>query len=143
MLITTARATSSAAPDGFFERWADMATWPEWNTDTAWVRLDGPFVEGATGELKPKGGPRVRFTVARLRPGREFVDVSHLLGARLTFDHQVTPTAGVGCSVDVTVTLTGPLARVWNVILGGGVRKSAQADLDQLVQVVENSSVRP
>jgi hypothetical protein len=31
MLIATAQATSSAAPTRFFERWADMATWPEWN----------------------------------------------------------------------------------------------------------------
>lgn len=136
MLIALSHASSSAAPERFFERWADMATWPEWNTDTAWVRLDGPFVTGATGQLKPKGGPTVRFVVEKLTPGREFVDVSMLLGARLTFDHQVTP-GPAGCEIDVTVTLTGPLARVWNLILGGGVRRTAQADLDRLVRVAE------
>src|SRR6478752_4392326 len=87
--ITTARITSTAAPAAFFERWADMATWPEWNLDTEWVRLDGPFVEGATGILKPKGGPKVPFVVQRLILGREFTDVSKLAGARLTFRHLV------------------------------------------------------
>src|SRR6478752_4505552 len=114
--ITTARITSTAAPAAFFERWADMATWPEWNLDTEWVRLDGPCVEGATGQLKPKGGPKVAFIVERLVPGREFVDVSRLIGARLTFAHTVREIEA-GCEVSVEVTLTGPLAFAWRLIL--------------------------
>ena len=73
--IAAAHAVSTAAPADFFAVWADMATWPEWNADTEWVRLDGPFVEGATGTLKPKGGPKVGF-----------VDVLRgVFGARLMF----------------------------------------------------------
>jgi hypothetical protein len=134
--ITHAHAESSAAPSAFFARWADMATWPEWNADTEWVRLDGPFAEGATGTLKPKGGPKVPFVVASLVPDREFVDVSKLLGARLTFDHQVTPTE-TGCRIDVHVTMRGPLARVWAALLGKGFRTTLQPDLDKLVALVE------
>ena len=88
--LATADVTTSAAPAAIFARWADMSTWPEWNLDTEWARLDGAFVQGATGVLKPKGGPKVRFTVQKLVPGRAFVDVSRLFGARLTFDHRVT-----------------------------------------------------
>ena len=64
--ITQARARTTAAPAALFERWADMATWPEWNADTEWVRLDGPFAEGATGVLKPQGGPKVKFVIDSL-----------------------------------------------------------------------------
>src|ERR1700709_1147894 len=95
--IAAAEITSSAAPSAFFARWADMATWPEWNLDTEWVRLDGPFVEGAPGARKRRGGPKGPFTVASPVPGREFVDVSRLVGARLTFAHRVTAT-GAGCT---------------------------------------------
>jgi hypothetical protein len=35
-----------------------MATWPEWNLDTEWVRLDGPFAAGSTGRLQPAAAPR-------------------------------------------------------------------------------------
>jgi hypothetical protein len=133
--ITQAHAESSAAPSAFFARWADMATWPEWNADTDWVRLDGPFVEGATGVLKPKGGPKVPFVVASLTD-REFVDVSRLVGARLTFDHQIAATAE-GCRIDVRVTIRGPLARIWALILGKGFRATLQPDLDRLVALVE------
>lgn len=109
-----------------------MATWPEWNTDTEWVRLDGPCETGATGRLKPKGGPAVRFTVTSWVPGERFVDVSSLVGARLTFDHTTRPTSDGGTRVDVAVTLTGPLAPVWRAIMGRGIAASLQADLDAL-----------
>jgi hypothetical protein len=138
--LGTASVLSPASPDAFFARWADMATWPQWNADTEWVRLDGPFVPGATGTLKPKGGPKVRFTVASLVPGGEFVDVSHLFGARLTFAHTVTVT-GAGTRVDVAVSLAGPLRLFWTAVLGKGIRTSLQRDLDALAAVAETAPV--
>jgi len=140
--IGTAHVVSSAPPAAFFARWADMATWPEWNTDTEWVRLDGPFAEGATGLLKPKGGPRVRFVVESLDPGREFVDVSRLVGARLTFAHHVTE-VGSGCRVDVEVSLAGPLAGVWKRVLARNLAASLQPDLDRLASVAEQAGAGP
>ncbi|GJF33305.1 hypothetical protein KNE206_60050 [Kitasatospora sp. NE20-6] len=135
--IAEARTTSTAQPAAFFARWADTATWPEWNTDTEWVRLDGPFTAGATGVLKPRGGPRVPFTVDTLVPDREFTDVSRLLGARLTFRHHVERTTQGGTTVRVEVTLTGPLARLWYAALGKGIRASLQDDLDRLAAAAE------
>jgi len=134
--ISSAAVTSSASPDAFFAEWADMASWPEWNLDTEWVRLDGPFVEGATGTLKPKGGPKVPFLVARLVDGEEFTDVSRLLGARLTFRHLVSTEAG-RTTVSVEVSMSGPLAAVWRLILGKGLRDSLLPDLRRLVERAE------
>jgi hypothetical protein len=136
--LTLGRATlvSTAAPAAFFGRWADMATWPEWNADTEWVRLDGPFASGSTGVLKPKGGPKTKFVISELTD-RVFTDVSLLVGARLTFHHAIAPTADGGSEVSVTVTLAGPLARVWNVILGKGIAQSLDRDLAALARVAE------
>lgn len=134
--IATVSAASSAPAQVFFEVWADMATWPEWNSDTEWVRLDGAFVEGATGRLKPSGGPSVPFVVSRLIPGSLFVDTSRLLGARLVFTHTVTTSAGL-TQIEVRITLDGLLAPVWNRILGPGLRDSAEADLTALVSRAE------
>ncbi|WP_433732428.1 SRPBCC family protein [Nocardia sp. CA-129566] len=133
--IATAQATSTAAPAAFFAKWADMATWPEWNNDTEWVRLDGPFTQGATGTLKPKGGPKVSFRVERLSD-TEFVDVSKLIGARLTFDHQVA-TGPQGTTVTVTVSIDGPLRWFWIKVMGGDIAKSVASDLDALVAAAE------
>jgi hypothetical protein len=125
--------TSSAEPAALFACWADMATWPEWNSDTEWVRLDGPFATGSTGVLKPKGGPKVPFVLASVVPEREFVDVSRLVGARLTFAHQVERLPDGRTSLRVVVTLTGPLARLWNRILGKGIARSLPADTERLL----------
>ncbi|UJV43568.1 SRPBCC family protein [Streptomyces sp. AMCC400023] len=139
--IGTAQTASTAAPSAFFARWADMATWPEWNADTEWVRLDGPFEAGSTGVLKPKGGPRTKFVIAELTDDR-FVDVSRLAGARMTFSHFVEETQGGGTKVQVTVTLSGPLSHLWNLILGNGIKATLQQDLDSLKAVAEASSAR-
>jgi len=138
--LATASVTSSASAEAFFARWGDMATWPEWNLDTEWVRLDGPFVEGATGVLKPKGGPKVPFVVEHLVLGREFTDVSKLAGARLTFRHLVEQHDS-GCTISVEATLTGPLAPFWRLVLGKGIRTSMQPDLERLAAVAERASV--
>ncbi|MEV0297907.1 hypothetical protein [Nocardia sp. NPDC050710] len=134
-IIAAARPTSTAAPAAFFAKWADMATWPEWNADTEWARLDGPFQQGATGTLKPKGGPKVGFIVERLSD-TEFVDVSKLVGARLIVDHQVGTDAD-RTTVTVTISIEGPLSWLWTTIMGGGLAESVQPDLDALVAAAE------
>ena len=136
--LATAHVTSPAGPAAFFDRWADMATWPEWNLDTDWVKLDGPFAQDSTGTLKPKGGPVVAFVIERLVPNTEFVDVSKLLGARLTFAHVVHERTDGGSEVAVTVSMTGPLGWLWKAILGKGLKASAQPDLDRLARVAES-----
>ncbi|MTE12670.1 SRPBCC family protein [Nocardia aurantiaca] len=133
--IAEATATSTAAPAAFFVKWADMATWPEWNQDTEWVTLDGPFEQGATGTLKPKGGPKTKFVVTKLTD-TEFVDSSKLVGARLIFAHEVT-TDGRRTTVKVRITMEGPLRGLWIKIMGGGLRDSLQRDVDALVTAAE------
>lgn len=134
--IASASVTSPASPAAVFRRWEDMATWPEWNSDTEWVRRDGPFAEGTRGVLKPKGGPRVKFVIDKLVPEREFVDVSLLPGARLVFRHVVTPVDG-GSRVEVDVSITGATGWVWRRLLGKGFRTSAQRDLEGLVAAAQ------
>jgi len=137
--LTSSHASSSAPTSAFFERWADMATWTEWNQDTEWVRLDGPFAAGSTGVLKPKGGPKVPFVIEKLTD-REFVDVSKLFGARLTFAHTITERPDGGSEIDVTISMTGPLRALWMAILGKDIKAGAQADLDALVTVAERTT---
>ncbi|MCW2765523.1 MAG: hypothetical protein JWO11_1482 [Nocardioides sp.] len=130
------RSTSIAAPQAFFAKWVDHDTWPTWSPDTEWVRVDGPVRTGTTGVLKPKGGPRVKFTVSACEPGREYTDTTKLPGATLVFLHTATATPE-GTDLRVLVTMDGPLARVWAAVMGKGFRESAQADLDRLVAQVE------
>ncbi|MFJ9697188.1 hypothetical protein [Kitasatospora sp. NPDC101183] len=134
--LGNARIISTAAPAAFFTRWADTATWPQWSQDTEWVRLDGEFAEGTTGTLKPKGGPKTRFVVTVLTD-REFTDVSHLPGAKLTFRHLVEVTEAGGTVVEVTASLAGPMAWLWKRILGKDIARTVPADLAGLKATAE------
>jgi hypothetical protein len=133
--IATSHIDSAAPPSAFFDIWADMATWPEWNGDTEWVRLDGPFLQGARGRLKPRGGPSVPFTIEVLNDSA-FVDVSALIGARLVFDHRVTASAD-GTRIDVTITIDGLLGRLWRRIMGADLASSLEGDLRALAARAE------
>ncbi|HEX3731689.1 MAG TPA: SRPBCC family protein [Mycobacteriales bacterium] len=137
--LASARISSIAPPEAFFAKWTDHATWSVWSPDSEWVRLDGPVAEGATGVIKPKGGPKTRFVISTLTPGREYTDTSRFPGARLTFQHLLTR-VGDRTELDVRVTLAGPLAWIWARILGNGFRTSVPADLRRLVELVESEA---
>jgi hypothetical protein len=136
--VAYARASSTAKPAVFFDRWKDMDSWPQWSTDTKWVKLNGPFEPGTYGVMQPTGGPKVKFVIAAVKPNREYTDVSLLPGASLRFEHLVEPTP-TGSALEVTVTVTGPLALVWRIILGSKFRTAAQSDLDRLVRIAETT----
>lgn len=90
----------------------------------------------AQASLKPRGGPKVKFVITTIEPGREYTDVTLLLGAKLTFQHLATATA-TGSDLAVSITMSGPLGWLWSRILGGNFKKTAQTDLDTLVQLAE------
>ncbi|MFI2206066.1 hypothetical protein ACH47Z_35925 [Streptomyces sp. NPDC020192] len=136
MTLGTAQISSSVAPAAFFAHWADTAAWPEWSADTEWVRLDGPFAQGTTGVLKPKGGPKTKFVITVLTE-REFTDVSQLPGAKLTFRHQVDVDETGATVVRVTASLTGPMTWMWNKILGKGIATTVPRDLNGLKAAAE------
>ncbi|WP_076263594.1 SRPBCC family protein [Intrasporangium flavum] len=142
--LATYTTTVPATPAQLFARWADCDTHPEWSTDLAWVRLDEPVRLGATGRLRPKGGPRSRFTVTELVPDRTFADTTHLAGARLTFRHHAEP-APTGSRVTVTVSVDGPLRGLWARVLGGAdaVRRGVEKDLANLLALVAAPAVAP
>lgn len=139
MELGTGHATSTAASHEYFTRWVDHASWPQWSPDTDWVRVQAPVRTGAQGLLKPKGGPKVKFVISTCEPDREYTDTTLLPGARLVFQHTASQTAA-GTDLRVLVTISGPLARLWTLILGKGFRESAQADLDRLVHLVETGA---
>lgn len=137
-MTTLAQLTTDVRvdPSRLWARWADPDTHPEWSHDLAWVRLEQPLEVGARGRLRPKGGPRSRFTVTELEENRVFADTTHLVGARLTFRHAAEPVAA-GSRVTVTVTIEGPLARAWSRILGpAATRDGIEKDLAELVTLL-------
>ena len=55
---------------------ADVESWHLWDPEVRWARLDAPLAVGATGTLKPAGGPKARFVVTHAEAGRRLTDVT-------------------------------------------------------------------
>lgn len=54
--------TTSASPAQLWAHYAEPATWPEWDHETAAVTVEGPLAVGTRGTLKPVKGPATPFT---------------------------------------------------------------------------------
>ena len=74
--------TTGAAPDRVWALWTDVAGWPAWDPELRAAELSGPFAVGAEGLLTPAAGPRGRFRVTALDPGRSYtIETALPLGA--------------------------------------------------------------
>lgn len=127
-MIILAQTTqqTKAKPAAIFALWADIDNWADHDDGIEWAKLTDKFVPGGHYAIKPKGGPKVKADILIVEPNQRFVDVSHLPGAKLRFDHSIAQTNN-GTSVTIIMTLNGPLAWLWAKMLG----KNQQADLEK------------
>jgi uncharacterized protein YndB with AHSA1/START domain len=111
-------AHARASPETVWEVWADVAGWPRWNPTVKEVSLEGPFSEGSSGRLTPAKGPSAKVVLEDVRPAAGFVAVSGLPGARMRVEHEVAEAPEGGSLVTERAVVSGPLARLWSLLLG-------------------------
>jgi hypothetical protein len=84
------------------------------------VTLDGEFVAGSRGTLKPKGMDVFPFLLTRAEPGRGYSDETPLDGAVLRFDHELEP-RDRGVLIRQRVTVDGPRANEYFAPLAANI----------------------
>ncbi|MGZ4498129.1 MAG: SRPBCC family protein [Nocardioides sp.] len=99
-------ATTTATPAAVYARWADVATWPTWDTSVLAASLEGPFEPGSRGSMTLEGPMEVGFELVEVDPGAGFLDETVLPGLVLRFDHRVEARPG-GAEVTVRVSIEG------------------------------------
>jgi hypothetical protein len=117
---------TAATPEVIFKLWEDIDNWADYDHGIEWAKLTDGFTVGGQYILKPKGGPKVKATILVVEPASRFVDVSHLVGANLKFDHRLANRNGT-TATSITITISGPMSWLWARILD----KNQQADLDR------------
>ena len=50
-------------PYQIWKIWSDINNRPQWDLDTEWAELNGPFEVGAVFRFKPKGGPKLSMSI--------------------------------------------------------------------------------
>jgi uncharacterized protein YndB with AHSA1/START domain len=110
--------TTTAAPEDAWAVLAAVAQWPAWDHEIERAELDGPLTAGATGTLKPAGGPTTHFTVTVADAPHRLTDVTRLPLARLTFDHHYSAVPDGGARLTHAVRIDGPLTPLFARVIG-------------------------
>lgn len=107
-----------AAPDVAWERWSDVARWPQWNPHCAAAALDGPLAPGTRLDLKllhPSGREfYTRPVLTVVEPGRRLEWEARGLGLRASTRTAFTPEPD-GTRVTIEADATGAMAFAYRV----------------------------
>ena len=129
--------TSSAPPEAFFERWADLPTHPEWASSMESFDIDTPIRLGSSGTSTARGGEPRTFRVTAYEPPHVYADTTELEGAELTVHHEARPAGEDATRVEIRAWLEGPRAREYEMELRAILERALPADLAALVAIVE------
>jgi len=130
--------TTTATPRQLWQRYREPATWPEWDNQLEAVTFDGEFRVGATGTLKPVGGPRTTFRMTEVSEDVSFTDVSRLPLARMRFDHWIEADGDRTRFVH-RISITGALSALFARVIG----RRAAAELPAAMRALAALAERP
>ena len=97
--------TSAQAVWSLYE---DVATWPQLDDQAEWVTREGPFVAGTAGIMKFKDQDPLRYRLAKVEPGCEFVDETPVGDLVVRVSHLLEPLGRECVRITYTVEIDGP-----------------------------------
>jgi hypothetical protein len=112
--------------------------WPSWNPSVSRVARhgSGPVAVGDSVTVKQPRLPAASWTITALdRSG--FTWKSSSLGVRSTGDHWAQEAGDGHTAVTLTLTLSGPLARMIAMLYSGLIRRYVRMEADGLRREVE------
>jgi polyketide cyclase/dehydrase/lipid transport protein len=106
-------------PAQVWARYADTATWPEWDTGIVRVTMDGPFAAGTSGTMTPEGQDPLPFAITEAVPNEGFTDETVIPDAvTLRFIHRLSSQPGGGTRITHRLEIAGPAAEQMGPELG-------------------------
>lgn len=94
--------------DAVWSLYEDVATWPEWDAQAEWVTRAGPFAAGTLGTMKFKGQEPLRYRLAKVEPGREFVDETPVGDLVVRVSHLLEPLGPERVRITYAAEIDGP-----------------------------------
>lgn len=123
--------------------WSDVSKWSTWDTGVASSQLNGPFVEGAEGELKPKSGPSARWILSEVKPNEAFTNKARLPLGTLEFSHQLTPLPHDRVRVTHSIQISGASTFLFKHLIGRPGAADIPTALANIKARIEEKDQRP
>ena len=128
---------TTATPQAIWYFYSNQTSWPTWDDEIEYVKINGPFQTGQTGKLKPKGGPRVKFVITACIPYKKFSAISYLPLTQLSFDHILENKDGITL-ITHKAQISGHLAFFFKFILGKNIAKGIPLAIQKLATMAEH-----
>ena len=123
-------------PAHVFSTYKDVANWPTWDPETVSASIEGDFVVGATGKIKPGKEPETTITWVEVTPDKSFTVECKLPLCKMQFIHEMT-TENDQTLVVNKIELTGLLSSVFGLLIGSKLKQGMNASLAGLKQHIE------
>ena len=100
----------------------DVQSWHKWDTEIIEANLDGDFVLGTKGTMKPKNGPKLKFYISEIEPHKSYTFNTIMPVGELVIKRTV---ASVKNEIEFKddIQFTGFLKYFFGLILGSQFRK--------------------
>jgi hypothetical protein len=137
MLIIKHTIETTAPASAIWRIWQDVSHWNTWDHGIEFSTCAGPFEAGATGTIKPKGGPLVHTMLTCVEPLKRFVDEAKLPLTRLIVTHLLNESEGK-TYVTHQIEMRGPLAFLFAILIGRNMKKNLPNVMLALVKKAES-----
>ena len=112
----------SAKPETVFSVYSAVSEWPKWDPEVEAASIDGEFVSGTYGKIKPKGTPESKMQLIEVTKDRSFTVECKLPLCRMQFIHLMQPVES-GTRVVNQVVFSGLLSPLFGRVIGKGINK--------------------
>lgn len=119
--------------------WSEIENWPTWSRgveSAEWIPPHSEFKTGAVLDMKIKGGPKFKLYITEAKPYTTFIDCTKFWGAQLYNSHELRESDG-SLQIDITTTITGPLAWLWCKLIGDRVAKNHPQQTQDLIAMAK------
>jgi ribosomal protein L30E len=131
MLLKSVTKTTTKSASDIYAMYTDVNNWKNWDKSVETAQLDGKFVVGATGTMKPVGGPKSKIVISGATTNEYAASTCNLVACHILFEQRIKD---LGDTREVThrVSLEGFLAPVFKLILGKDLVKDIESGVDNV-----------
>jgi uncharacterized protein YndB with AHSA1/START domain len=133
-------APCPASREQIWAVWSDAERWSEWNSGVRSATLDGPFVAGTKGRLRPASGPTGSIEIVELEPNARWVTVTRLPGARFLLEHRIDDGPDGRLQVTYRGRLSGRLAPLYVRLQKGALIAAVEGVHELLARVAAQTA---
>lgn len=126
--------TAHLEPSQIWKIWSDISLRTQWDDDTEWAKMEGPFEKDAIFYMKVKNGPKLKMKITECIPNEKFTDTYYFPFARMDGTHQMEKTSD-GLRITTTIKIAGPLQWLWRKLVAEKVAATLPHQTDLLIQV--------